>query len=69
LLAPWPEERRLSLSFRDANEHAQVIVLDMSRADEALLVEVLKTRVPRGGDRPVNPLLKASPVVQGKTGS
>ncbi len=69
LLAPWPEERRLSLSFRDANERAQVIVLDMSRADEALLVEVLKTRVPRGGDRPVNPLLKASPVVQGKTGS
>jgi CDP-diacylglycerol--glycerol-3-phosphate 3-phosphatidyltransferase len=57
LVAPWPEAKQLSLSYRDADEHTQVVVLEMSRGDEALLVEVLKARVPRGTFlRPVPPL-------------
>jgi hypothetical protein len=60
LIAPWPEAKRLSLSYRDAGEHAQVVVLDMSRGDEALLVEVLKTRVPRPSERAVPPLVRPS---------
>jgi hypothetical protein len=60
LIAPWPEAKRLSLSYRDAEDHAQVVVLDMSRGDEALLVEVLKTRVPRSAERPVPALVRPS---------
>lgn len=62
LIAPWPEAKQLSLSYRDKDDHAQVAVLQMSRADEALLVEVLKTRVPRGGYRPP-PTLQAQQAV------
>lgn len=51
LVAPRPEAKQLSLSYRDADEHMQVLVLEMSRGDEALLVEVLKARVPRGTSR------------------
>jgi CDP-diacylglycerol--glycerol-3-phosphate 3-phosphatidyltransferase len=58
LVAPWPESKRLSLSYRDSNEHSQVMVLDMSREDEAVLVEVLKTRVPRPGERTPAPLVR-----------
>lgn len=53
LLAPWPEGKQISVSYRDAEDHKQVVLLEMSRADEAMLVEVLKTRVPRGEVRPV----------------
>jgi len=57
LVAPWPEAKQISLSYSDADDHTQVVVLEMSRADEALLVEVLKARVPRGTSRqPVQPL-------------
>ncbi len=60
LVAPWPEAKQLSLSYRDADEHTQVVVLEMSRSDEALLVELLKARVPRGTYRePVQPLRPA----------
>jgi CDP-diacylglycerol--glycerol-3-phosphate 3-phosphatidyltransferase len=51
LVAPWPEAKQLSLTYRDADEHTQVVVLEMSRGDEALLVEVLKARVPRAMSR------------------
>lgn len=47
LAAPWPETRQLSLVYRDPDEHTQVIVLEMSKSDEAFLVEVLKTRISR----------------------
>jgi hypothetical protein len=47
LVAPWPEDKQLSLSYTDADRHAQVVVFQMSRGDEAVLVEVLKTRVSR----------------------
>jgi len=67
LIAPWPEAKRLSLSYRDADDHAQVVVLDMSRGDEALLVEVLKTRVPRPTERPVPPLIRPSTAAQQAT--
>lgn len=53
LVAPWPEAKELSVSYRDADEHKQVVVLEMSRGDEALLVEVLKTRVPRSVPQPM----------------
>lgn len=55
LVAPWPEARQLSLSYRDADEHMQVVVLEMSRGDERLLVEVLKARVPRAAVQPLRP--------------
>jgi hypothetical protein len=67
LIAPWPEAKRLSLSYRDQDDHAQVVVLDMSRGDEALLVEVLKTRVPRSTERPVPPLIRPSTAAQQAT--
>ncbi len=54
LVAPWPEAKQMSLSYLDADDHTQVVVLEMSRGDEALLVEVLKARVPR---QPVRPLV------------
>ena len=47
LAAPWPEVKQLSLSYRDSDEHPQIVVLEMSKGDEALLVEVLQTRVTR----------------------
>lgn len=47
LVAPWPEAKQISVNYRDADDHAQVMVLEMSRADNALLVEVLKAKVPR----------------------
>ncbi len=56
LVAPWPEAKQLSLSYRDANEQPQVVQLEMSHGDEALLVEVLKTRVSRW---PAHPPLAA----------
>lgn len=56
LLAPWPEDKQLSLSYRDADDHPQVVLFTMSRGDEALLVEVLKTRVPRSPAPRVPPL-------------
>lgn len=57
LVAPWPEAKQISLSYRDAEEHTQVVVLEMSRGDERLLVELLKARVPRGISlQPVKPL-------------
>lgn len=60
LAAPWPETRQLSLVYRDADEHAQVIVLEMSKGDEAFLVEVLKVRLSRRASPP--PIsLKPSP--------
>jgi hypothetical protein len=59
LIAPWPEGKRLSVSYTDAQEHKQVVVLEMSRGVEAMLVEILKTRVPRAV-RPV--LLPKMPV-------
>ena len=64
LLAPWPEEKRLSLSFRDADDHPQVVVLGMSKGDEAMLVEVLKTRTSRGPSRPQ--LTFGNPVASGR---
>jgi CDP-diacylglycerol--glycerol-3-phosphate 3-phosphatidyltransferase len=70
LVAPWPETKRVSLSYRDADDHVQVAVLEMSRGDEAMLVEVLKTRVPRvtrpAIPRPTNPLVRPSEVVHEK---
>lgn len=65
LIAPWPEEKHLSLSYRDADDHKQVVVLGMSRADEALLVEVLKTRVSTSIHQPL-PLLRPTVVAQEK---
>jgi hypothetical protein len=66
LVAPWPEAKRMTLSYRDPDDHAQVAVLEMSRGDEALLVEVLKTRVPRPTERPVSPLIRPSGAAQAK---
>ena len=47
LAAPWPEVKQLSLNYRDPNEHSQVVVLEMSKGDMALLVEILRARVTR----------------------
>lgn len=58
LVAPWPEAKQLSLSYRDTDEHSQVVVLEISKGDEALLVEVLKTRVPRGTGSQTTPLVR-----------
>jgi len=62
LVAPWPEAKQVSLSYRDADGHTQVVVLEMSRGDEAMLVEVLKARVPRGTSReaaePLRPVVR-----------
>ncbi len=64
LVAPWPEAKQLSLSYRDSEEHPQVIVLEMSRGDEALLVEVLKTRVSQARAPQTIPLVR--PPVAGR---
>ena len=64
LIAPWPEAKQLSLSYRDTDEHSQVVVLQMSKGDEALLVEVLKTRVPRGTASQTTPLMRP-PIIGG----
>jgi len=52
----------VTLSYRDADNHKQVTVLEMSRGYEAMLVEILKTRVPSPRERPsvVRPALQAS---------
>ena len=62
LLAPYPMAKQLSLSFHDEAGAAQVVVLEMSPGDEALLVEVLKTRVPRETSRPAVSLLPRAKV-------
>jgi phosphatidylglycerophosphate synthase len=67
LVAPWPEAKRISLSYRDPDEHLQVVELEMSREDERLLVEVLKTRVPRSMPGPTAPLIRPSAMVQERT--
>lgn len=56
LVAPWPEAKQVSLSYRDADDHAQVMLLELSRGDESLLVEVLKTRTALPWSRPGVPL-------------
>lgn len=66
LLAPWPEVKQLSLSYRDPDDHAQVVVLEMSRGDEALLVEVLKTRVQRTMGRQITPTMRPPVIAQGR---
>jgi hypothetical protein len=66
-VAPWPEAKRISLSYRDPDEHLQVVELEMSREDERLLVEVLKTRVPRSMPGPTAPLIRPSAMVQERT--
>ena len=66
LVAPWPEAKRLSLTYRDPDEHPQVAVLDMSRQDEAVLVEVLKARVSRSLPRQAAPTLHPPVTLQEK---
>lgn len=67
LIAPWPEAKHLSLSYRDQDDHAQVVVLEMSRGDEALLVEVLKTRVAQPMAAQKTPLARPSVMTQQST--
>ena len=64
LIAPWPTTKQLSLSFHDEAGNAQVVVLEMSPGDEALLVEVLKTRVPRDFAKPPVTLTPRASVLQ-----
>ena len=66
LIAPWPETKQLSLTYRDGSDRTQVVVLEMPVADEALLVEVLKARVPRTA-QPFVPGLRPPVIMQGRT--
>ncbi len=60
LVAPWPEVKQIALTYRDGDEHPQVIVLEMSKGDEALLVEVLKARVSQNRALRTKPLVRPS---------